>query len=171
MSNRKFKPRKKGQTMTEIQVDAGSGASMFVPPYSLIMQRLTASQDGEAGADDLIIPRKLLDFLLRCLLDHTDFDEEQYRECNPDVCAAIREKTLASGRAHFLSAGYFEGRTGGTSVLETWYLARNPDVAAAKQAGKVPSGRVQYRLAGAQEWREPNPESVNWIRAWKDALA
>jgi hypothetical protein len=157
--------------MTETSVDIGSGARMFVPPYSLILQHLIAGRDADAGRDEVVIPRKLLDFLLRCLLDHTDFDEEQYRECNPDVSAAIRENAITSGREHFLNIGYFEGRTGGTSVLETWYLARNPDVAAAKQAGKVPSGEVQYRLAGAQEWREPNPESVNWIRAWKDALA
>lgn len=170
MPNRTPNPRKKAQIMTETAVDTGSGACIFVPPYSLIMQHLVAGGD-EAGADEVTIPRKLLDFLLRCLLDHTDFDEEQYQECNPDVSAAIRDKSIASGREHFLNVGYFEGRTGGTAVLETWYLARNPDVAAAKQAGKVPSGKVQYRLAGAQEWREPNPESVNWIRAWKDALA
>lgn len=155
----------------ELATEAGSGASLFVPPYSLIMQHVIAMSDQDAGADQVVIPRKLLNFLLRCLLDHTDFDEEQYRDCNPDVSDAIRQQAITSGREHFLTVGYFEGRTGGTSVLETWYLARNPDIAAAKQAGKVPSGEVQYRLAGAQEWREPNPESVNWIRAWKDALA
>lgn len=157
--------------MMEITTDAGSGARLFVPPYSLIMQHLVTNPESETSADEVAVPRKLLDFMLRCLLDHTDFDEEQYRECNPDVSDAIRERAIASGREHFLNVGYFEGRTGSTSVLETWYLARNPDVAAAKQAGKVASGQVQYRMSGAQEWREPNPESVNWIRAWKDALA
>lgn len=157
---------------TEIQSasQSASGASMFVPPYSLILRHVVAGPDRNGGEDGAIISRKLLDFLLRCLLDHVDFDEEQYRVCNPDVAEAVREKAITSGREHFLTTGYFEGRMGGTPVLETWYMARNPDVAAARRAGKVSSGQVQYRMAGAQEWREPNPESVNWIRAWKDAL-
>jgi hypothetical protein len=148
---------------------------MFVPPFDSILQRLTAGVTDVGAMDDgggeaVIVPKKFLRFLLRCLLDHIDFDEVQYRACNPDVEAAIRQETFANGREHFINTGYFEGRTGGTAVLETWYLARNPDVAAAKQTGKVASGEMQYRLAGAREWREPNPEAVKWIRAWQDAL-
>lgn len=170
MPSPKPSARQKGQTTMENATDTGSGASMFVPPYNLITRHVVPTPDRDVDGDEVIIPRKLLIFLLRSLLEHTDFDEEQYRDCNPDVAEAIRRKTITSGREHFLKIGYFEGRTGGTSVLETWYLARNPDVAAAKQAGKVPSGQVQYRMAGAQEWREPNPAAVNWIRAWKEVL-
>jgi len=148
-----------------------AGASMFVPPYRLILQHVSPAAANDLESDEIVVPRRLLDFLLRCLLDHTGFDEEQYRQCNPDVVEAIAQKSFASGREHFLRVGYFEGRTGGTSVLETWYLARNPDVAEAKQAGRIDSGQAQYRMAGALEWREPNPESVNWIRAWKEILA
>jgi hypothetical protein len=148
--------------------DVGAGTAMFVPPWCLIMKSL--EQESGHGEDDMAIPRKLLRFLLRCLLDHTDFDEKQYRECNPDVAAAIREKVFTSGRDHFTKVGYFEDRKGATSVHEIWYLARNPDVAAAKQSGAVESGEMQYRLAGAHEWREPNPEAVKWIRVWKEAL-
>jgi hypothetical protein len=147
--------------------EIGAGVSIFVPPYGLILAHLAA---GTQDRDDVVVPQKLLRFLLRCLLDRTDFDEEQYQVCNPDVAEAIRQKAITSGREHFINVGYFEGRTGGTAVLETWYLARNPDVAAAKQAGKVLSAEMQYRMAGAREWREPNPESVNWIRAWKEVL-
>lgn len=152
--------------------DEGPGATMFVPPFASIMERLTAgaADADEGGNDAVIVPQKFLRFLLRCLLDHVDFDEAQYRACNPDVEAAIGQESFATGREHFVATGYFEGRAGGTSVLETWYLARNPDVAAAKQRGKVASGEMQYRLAGAREWREPNPEAVGWIRAWRDAL-
>jgi hypothetical protein len=113
--------------------------------------------DDPNGSDDVIVPRKLLRFVIRCLLDHTEFDEQQYRKSNPDVAEAIRRREFASGRDHFLSVGYFEGRMGATPVQETWYLARNPDVAAAKRAEELESGELQYRLAGAQEWRAPQP--------------
>jgi hypothetical protein len=118
----------------------------------------------------VVVSRKLLRFLIRCLLDRAEFDEHQYRRSNPDVAEAIRHRDFASGRDHFLNVGYFEGRMGGTPIQESWYLARNPDVAAAKQSGDLESGELQYRLAGAMEWREPNPQSVKWIAAWKETL-
>jgi hypothetical protein len=151
-------------------LESDDGTAMFVPPWCLIMERLLKGSEPDTGGEAVTVPRKLLQFLFRCLLDHTDFDEKQYRECNPDVAEAIRKKVFSSGRDHFTKVGYFEDRKGGTSVHEIWYLARNPDVAAAKQSGQVASGELQYRLAGAHEWREPNPEAVKWIRAWKDAL-
>jgi hypothetical protein len=142
-------------------------ASVFLPPWDLISRHIV--DDGNSG-DDVVVSRKLLRFLIRCLLDHTEFDEQQYRRANPDVAEAIRHRDFASARDHFLNVGYFESRTGATPVQETWYLARNPDVAAAKQSGDLESGEQQYRLAGAQEWREPNPQSVKWIAAWKEVL-
>jgi hypothetical protein len=142
-------------------------ASVFLPPWEAIASRII--EDGHGG-DDVVIPRRLLRFFVRCLLDQTEFDELQYRKCNPGVAEAIRNREFASGRDHFLSVGYFEGRMGATPVQETWYLARNPDVAAAKQSGKLESGELQYRVAGAREWRAPNPMAVKWLAAWEDLL-
>ncbi|MEA2737207.1 MAG: hypothetical protein QOH05_514 [Acetobacteraceae bacterium] len=152
---------------TDVAVDATAGGTIFVPPWTTIIRR---DSEADAADADVVVPQKLLRFLLRCLLDQADFDERQYRTCNPDVAEAIKQKMCVSGRDHFIRTGYFEGRSGGTPVQETWYLARNPDVAAAKQSGKIATGEAQYRLAGAHEWREPNPESVRWIAAWKDVL-
>jgi hypothetical protein len=142
---------------------------MFVPPYDLLLKHLLGPKKG-SRSDDVIVPRRLLDFLLRCLLEHVEFDEMQYLRCNPDVATAIRKREIPSAREHFIQAGYFEGRTGGIPVQEDWYLARNPDVAAAKRARKVESGEMQYRIAGANEWRQPNPRSVNDIDAWRRVL-
>jgi hypothetical protein len=152
---------------TDVAVDMTAGATIFVPPWNAIIR---AGSEADAAGADVFVPQKLLRFLLRCLLDQADFDEQQYRTCNPDVAEAIKQKMFVSGRDHFIRTGYFEGRSGGTPVQETWYLARNPDVAAAKQSGKIATGEAQYRLAGAHEWREPNPESVRWIAAWKEVL-
>lgn len=176
MGAKQNRPARKGrESEMDNELDVGAGATMFVPPWALIMKRVgdgpaPGTAGGPAGQDDVVLPRGLLQFLLRCLLEHTDFDERQYRECNPDVAEAVNQRIFASGRDHFISIGYFEGRMGGTSVHEVWYLARNPDVAAAKQSGAVESGEMQYRMAGVREWREPNPEAVKWIAAWKEVL-
>jgi hypothetical protein len=142
---------------------------MFVPPYDLLLKHLPGPKEG-GRIDNLIVPRRLLDFLLRCLLEHVEFDETQYLRCNPDVATAIRKGEMPSGREHFIQAGYFEGRTGAIPVQEDWYLARNPDVAAAKRAKKVESAEMQYRIAGANEWRQPNPRSVKDVNAWRSVL-
>jgi hypothetical protein len=142
---------------------------MFVPPYDLLLKHLPGPKEG-GRSDDVIVPRRLLDFLLRCLLEHVEFDEVQYLRCNPDVATAIRKREMLSGREHFIQVGYFEGRTGGIPVQEDWYLARNPDVAAAKRARKVESAEMQYRIAGANEWRQPNPRSVQDVDAWRSVL-
>ena len=143
---------------------------MFVPPYNLILKHLGPGRSDGGPNDDLTVPRKFLDSMLRCLLEHADFDEQQYLKCNPDVAIAIRRNDMRSAQEHYIQVGYFEGRAGGTPVQEEWYLARNPDVAAAKRARKVESAEMQYRIAGAIEWRQPNPKSANDVDAWKSVL-
>jgi hypothetical protein len=145
-------------------------AMEFVPPYSFIMAHVSSDRNGGKSPDQLTISRRLLEFLLRCALDHIDFDEQQYLACNPDVADAVKQRKMYSGREHFIKTGYFEGRSGGVRVDEAWYLARNPDVAAAKRAGKFDSGVDQYRLAGASEWRVPNSQSEDTITMWKSVL-
>ena len=149
---------------------AGGTSMMFVPPYSLIRQHIRMTDKSVEGDEQLSVPRHLFEFILRCLLDGVDFDEDQYQQCNPDVKEAVQRRLFGSGREHFIQVGYFEGRTGGIPVHETWYLARNPDVAAAKQQGFIESAGEQYRLAGASEWREPNPEATRYVRAWRELL-
>jgi hypothetical protein len=146
------------------------GEMEFVPAYGLILKHAGVDLQAGNGTDEVTVSRQLLEFLLRCVLDHMEFDEQQYQKCNPDVAAAIKQKKMHSGREHFIKTGYFEGRSGGVRVDEAWYLARNPDVAAAKKAGKFESGAAQYRLSGASEWRTPNPQSEDAIRMWKDTL-
>jgi len=146
------------------------GEMEFVPAYGLILKHAGADPKAGNGADQVTVSRQLLEFLLRCVLDHMEFDEQQYQKCNPDVAAAVKQKKMHSGREHFIKTGYFEGRSGGVRVDEAWYLARNPDVAAARKAGKFDSAAAQYRLSGASEWRVPNPQSEDAIRMWKSVL-
>jgi hypothetical protein len=141
-------------------LNTGSEDMKFVPPYDLILKHFVTTPKGSQARNQVTVNREFLEFLLRGLLEHVEFDEMQYLKCNPDVADAVRKKEMQSAREHFLTTGYFEGRIGGVPVQEDWYLARNPDVAAAKRARKVESAEMQYRIAGANEWRQPNPRSL-----------
>jgi hypothetical protein len=142
----------------------------FVPAYSTIMRDAGVDLKDHSGTEQVTVPRQLWDFVLRCMLDRVEFDEQQYLKCNPDVAAAVKDKQVPSGREHFIKVGYFEGRSGGVPVDEAWYLARNPDVVTAMRAGKIASGAEQYRLAGASEWRAPNPQLEGAVAMWKSVL-
>jgi hypothetical protein len=144
---------------------------MFVPPYQLIVNYLGTDPRDRRTSEKIPVPREFLDFLLQLVLKYVDFDERQYLTCNPDVAMAIKKKEFNSGREHFFTVGYFEGRTGGIPVQEDWYLARNPDVAAAKRAQQVESGEIHYRTAGVNEWRWPNSRSVADVEMWKKMLS
>jgi hypothetical protein len=143
---------------------------MFVPPFQVIEQHIRALPSARRAAEQVVVPIELFRLLLRCALEGCEFDEAQYQRCNPDVADAVEGREFASGRELFLSRGYFEGRVGGVPVHEAWYLSHTPDVAEAKQAGLVESGEAHYRKIGACEWREPNPECVSGVRAWKEVL-
>jgi hypothetical protein len=144
---------------------------MFVPPYYMIEQHIKAVRPANGGADQVVMPADLFRFLLRCALESCEFDEAQYQRCNPDVADAVERHVLASGREHFLSKGYFEGRVGAVPVHEAWYLSHSPDVADAKRAGLEESGEAHYRKIGACEWREPNPGCARAVRGWQVLLS
>ncbi len=143
-------------------------AGVFVPPYDLIMAEIGAEVSRE---DEIIgVPRRLLDFLLKSLLEVVDFDEYQYLECNSDVAEAVEQGKFESGYDHFIRVGYFEGRTGWVPVDDEWYMARNPDVARAVVAQEVDSASAQYRSSGIREWRAPNPAVLDAVDEWRNVL-
>jgi hypothetical protein len=88
---------------------------MFVPAFDLIKDRIREASEGTDESELISVPRDLLEFLLRCLLETVDFDEDQYQRCNPDVMEVVQCRTFANGREHFIQTGYFEDRTGGDS--------------------------------------------------------
>ncbi len=140
---------------------------MFVPPLHLIEKHTKSLRATHEDADQVVIHAELFHFLLRCALEHCEFDEAQYQRCNPDVADAVDRREFENGREHFLTKGYLEGRVGAVPVHEAWYLSHNPDVEVAKQAGLIESAEAHYRGIGAVEWREPNPEVASIVRAWK----
>jgi hypothetical protein len=137
----------------------------MVVPYKLVLANVKQEDD------NVLITRAFLNFLLCQILQHVEFDEDSYLETNADVAASVRQGIWASGKAHFVARGYFEGRDGATKgVSEPWYLRNNPDVAGAVRSGEWASGESHFMETGMFEWRAPNKEVQDVYAAWKDVL-
>jgi len=81
------------------------------------------------------------------------FDEGYYLRSYPAVAAAVTSGQFATGYAHYLQYGQFEGYSPSPLWDESVYLAYNHDVALAVQAGTVSSGFMQFYLYGQYENR------------------
>ncbi|MGE4480372.1 hypothetical protein [Acidocella sp.] len=94
--------------------------------------------------------------LIRLLLQSAEIDEAWYLLTNPDVAEAVRSGELASARAHYITAGYFENRLPRpVTVDESWYLSEYPDVAEAIRNGTVSSASAHFEHSGFMEGRSP----------------
>jgi hypothetical protein len=87
----------------------------------------------------------------------TYFNEQWYRQQNPDVDAAIAQGFLKSGLEHFILFGQKEGRPSNPFFDETDYLTQNPDVDRAVISGFFPSGLEHFLKHGLDEGRNPGP--------------
>lgn len=82
------------------------------------------------------------------------FDESYYLSNYPDVAAAVKAGTVASGLQHFQQFGLAEGRVLVSPFYkEESYLQTNPDVAAAVNAGTIKSGLQHFIQSGETEGR------------------
>ncbi|MBD2547285.1 MULTISPECIES: hypothetical protein [Planktothricoides] len=85
------------------------------------------------------------------------FNEQWYRQQNPDVDAAIAQGFLKSGLEHFILFGQKEGRPSNPFFDETDYLTQNPDVNQAVISGFFQSGVEHFLIHGLDEGRNPGP--------------
>src|SRR5579859_749348 len=84
----------------------------------------------KSSGDEVSVPRKLLDRLLDLYISFWDFDEDWYLATYPDIQAAVAAGKFGSGREHFKTVGYFEGRRGNQPIVDTeWYVEMYPDIA------------------------------------------
>ena len=95
--------------------------------------------------------------LIRAVLEMVEVDEAWYLAANADVAEAVTAGRLASGRAHYIAAGYFENRLPRPVLVdEAWYLAEYPDVAEAIANGAIASATSHFHHSGFLEGRLPH---------------
>src|SRR5947207_5107496 len=145
---------------------------MYVPPYDSLLSSLGTDVEQIERSDKVVVPVRLLKLLLQLAVAHSDFDEAGYVRINPDVRRAVERGEVESGRLHYIGYGYFEGRKGGTAVVEeNWYMHKYPDVAAAIRDGRIRSAFDHFNSVGAVEGRSPNAEQEDIAAQWKAAMA
>jgi len=94
--------------------------------------------------------------MIRTLLAGMEFDEAWYLAHNPDIAEAVNAGTIKSGKEHFLSDGYFEGRLPFPIQVDSdWYLSQYPEVAQAVTAGAMRSAQQHFDEHGYKEGRLP----------------
>jgi len=116
---------------------------------------------GPAAKTRLIeIPEDRLKALLTSVLSLVNVDEDWYLATNPDVDHAVKRGDLASARAHYQIAGFFEDRWPfRIEVDEVWYQTEYPDVKTAIARGSVESCQDHFSRYGFREGRLP---SMGW---------
>jgi hypothetical protein len=145
-------------------------APMYVPPLHSILRGLGMDRAAYERSSKVVLPKEMFRLLLNMAVANSGFDEAGYLRDNPDVAAAVRAGEVADAWSHYVSFGYFEGRTGTPSVDEAWYLQTYADVAEAVRRGRVRSAKDHYNAVGAPEGRSPSAAYVPVAEQWKNAL-
>jgi hypothetical protein len=147
------------------------GNYMYVPPLDSLLRAIGMSRDEFKRSETVSLPTELFKLLLQVAVANSDFNEAGYLTDNPDIADAARSGTVEDLRLHYVSFGYFEGRSGATpEVNERWYLRTYTDVADAVRAGNVSSATEHFRVIGASEGRSPSATYSATAEKWKRAL-
>jgi hypothetical protein len=132
----------------------------YIPDASDLLSGLKLTKADLKG-NTVTIPTSLFKFLLSTLLVAENFDEAAYLAANSDVAEAVRKGQIESGWVHYVTTGYFEGRSPGAYKIDvSWYRKRYPDVARAERRGQLHVadhyarvGRAESRAASAGDER------------------
>ncbi len=144
---------------------------MKMPSYAFIVGEVKKKNPNFDSASDLVISKRLFDFLLKIAVSASDYDEAHYVKSNPDIQTAIAKGVLKSGREHYINTGFKEGRQGSVSVVdEKWYRDTYKDVDQAIKDGKVASASAHHKARGWKENRAANPVEEQDIRSWTQML-
>ncbi len=138
----------------------------FVPPYRLILESIGMDVEAADAATSVTIPMSLFRKLLSIAAADSAVDAFAYLRAYPDVANSTQSGTFRSARDHFAVAGYFEGRSRGTSGFDVKFyqqtykdVPRDPDAA-----------EHHYFHTGAFEWRQPSPAARDDLISWRKAL-
>jgi hypothetical protein len=147
------------------------GVDTYLPSIDEICRKLNMPRE-DLDSRTITIPTNFFRFILTAFLESMRVDEETYLKDNPDVAAALKSGSIESGRQHFLTNGYFEGRRPGEQpVDEEWYLGTYPDIAVAYRKGRITDLKRHYNETGRFEGRAPNAKQKAMKDAWDNAFA
>lgn len=133
----------------------------FFPVPDDFLEYVNVSADKFRGNRKVLVSLDFLRQLVGIAAAATCFDEDFYKNSHADLRKAVEDGSISDLKLHFISEGYFEGRSASSasysSVDEKWYLEKYPDVNEALKAGKIDSATAHYFSTGRTEGRIPSP--------------
>lgn len=144
----------------------------YMPHAEQLLRALRISRVHLAQRSKVAISTRLLLVLLREAVRNLPFDAQFYLATNPDLARAFQAGEIPDLHAHFITAGYLEGRAGAPPPIdEAFYLATYADVGEALRRGEIASASEHYMSRGAAEGRLPAPVLRPAIDSWASILA
>lgn len=126
----------------------------YVPPFEVLRREFGITAKTPEQPVELSYAQFI--GLIRQFLAAVPVNEAWYLTQYDDIGKAVRQKKIASGAAHFIQDGYFEGRRPfPIAVDEAWYLKRYPDVADGIRRGVIASAQTHFDQDGYNEGRLP----------------
>ena len=135
---------------------------LFPNNSAVPLERLEASHESLQGKWELL-PPEMIPKIRASIYRSPDrffdrflsmFDEEFYLRSNLDVARVVRAGRIVSGRDHYVSYGFSEGRAG-FAFDDSWYRVQYPDAALEVERGTYPDLRHHFVLAGAEQGHKP----------------
>ncbi len=154
------------------QGSIGHRTYTYVPPFKLIQDALHIGKDDIDADGNISIPAPVFKALMEHLLKKGFFDERWYVESNPDVDSAIKNGKITDALDHYISAGYYEGRSPGLcSVDREWYERFYSDVGLAIKSGRLVDSAEHFHQAGYHEGRAPSADQLSAAETWNKLLS
>ncbi len=143
----------------------------YLPHIEVMLQSLRIARERLDGRAKVAVDPRLLVHIVRQIAAAQAFDEAFYLTTYDDVAQAHGKGEIGDLHAHFIEAGFLEGRLGADpEVDQAYYLATYPDVGRAIGAGQVTSAAEHYVQRGAAEGRAPNAASAEAMSLWMAVL-
>ena len=144
-------------------------STSYLPHIDLLLQALRIVRDRLDSRSKIAVDPRLLVHVIKRIVATLPFDAAFYLTTYDDVAHAKGE--IGDLHAHFIEAGFFEGRLGADPEVDAgYYLATYPDVGRAIAEGQIGAAGDHYVQRGSAEGRAPNPGLAPAVMRWMTVL-
>lgn len=138
----------------------------YLPPYDELCNLLGVDKHELQKPGSARVPNEVLLVLIKAVVGGLAIDVQFYRQSNPDVDKAFKNRPDSFVEKHFKETGYFEGRKFPTVVDVEYYKKRYSDLASAIDKGAISDLKMHFHEVGIFEKRVPRAEAEEEMKIW-----
>jgi hypothetical protein len=139
----------------------------YIPQFGELCALLGVRKDELQRSGLVQVPAQILLALIKASVAGLPIDVEFYKQANPDIDKAFRNKPKEVVEKHFKETGYFEDRKLPLRVDVEYYGRRYGDLAEALKKGEIADLRVHFYEVGIFEKRVPSAEAESDMKTWE----